>query len=311
VAKVVVTGASGLLGANAILVLADEHQVVGVYHQHAISAPGIRCLQADLSQPGQAAQLLEREQPDWVVHCAAAANVDACQQDPDWAYRLNRDMADYVASACHTIGARLAHISTDLVFDGQQGGYDEEDPANPINVYGQSKLAGEQAVLDAHPEALIVRTNIYGWNARDKLSLAEWFLERLKSDGEAPGFTDVKSTPILVNDLVGIVEKLLSSSVEGLFHVGGRDCLTKFEFGQKVGGVFGVQNFVVRPTSVDEVGLSAPRAKNLCMQGSKVESAINEKLPGVDEGLDRFRRLYDSGYVLQLKKLPGGINGRP
>ncbi|MGD8603914.1 MAG: SDR family oxidoreductase [Anaerolineales bacterium] len=308
-AKIVVTGASGLLGANALFALAGEHQVVGVYHQHAVSAPGIRCLQADLSQADQVDQLLQREQPEWVIHCAAAANVDACQENPEWAYRLNRDMAGYVARACRAVGARLAHISTDLVFDGQRGAYVEDDQPHPINIYGQSKLAGEQRVQEACPNALIVRTNLYGWNALDKFSLAEWFLDRLQSEGAAPGFVDMKSTPILVNDLIDVVEKLLTVSYGGVFHVGGRDCLTKFEFGQKVGQTFELNDFVIRPTSVDDLGLRAPRAKNLCLQGAKVEAALQEKLPGVDEGLNRFRDLYRSGFVDRLKKLPGGKHG--
>jgi dTDP-4-dehydrorhamnose reductase len=309
VAKVLVTGASGLLGANAILELADEHQVVSIYHQHAVSAPGIKCLAADLSQPSMAGRVLDQERPDWVIHCAAAADVDGCEREPEMAFRSNRDMAGLIASASQKIGARLVHISTDLVFDGVRGNYAEDDEVNPINTYGRSKLAGEEAVLVAYSEAVVVRTNIYGWNARNKFSLAEWFLNKLQTDGQAPGFTDVTSTPILVNDLVKILVKLLASSANGIFHVGGRDCLSKFDFGRKVGETFEVPDFEIRPTSVDDLGLTAPRAKNLCLQGSKIESALAITLPGVDEGLAHFRRLLEEGYVDRLKHLAGGTDG--
>lgn len=308
-AKVLVTGASGLLGANAILELADQHQVVGVYNRHAVSAHGVRCLQADLSQSSEAGRLLEAEHPDWVIHCAAAADVDGCEREPDMAFRLNRDMAGFVAGASTAIGARLVHISTDLVFDGVRGNYSEDDEVNPINVYGQSKLEGEAAVLEAHPGALVVRTNIYGWNARDKFSLAEWFLDRLKTTGEAPGFTDVCSTPILVNDLIKILGDLLASSATGIFHVGGRDCLSKFDFGRMIGETFELQEFEIKPTSVDDLGLTAPRAKNLCLQSTKIESTLNLDLPGVEEGLAQFRRLRDTGFMDRLKNLPGGYDG--
>jgi dTDP-4-dehydrorhamnose reductase len=108
----------------------------------------------------------------------AATDIEACERDPALAHRLNTEMAQGVARAAAETGARLLHLSTDAVFDGADGSYREDQLPAPLNVYGKTKLAGEAAVSEAHPGALVVRTNFFGWNAKPKVNLAEWFLDR-------------------------------------------------------------------------------------------------------------------------------------
>jgi dTDP-4-dehydrorhamnose reductase len=303
VVKILITGASGLLGANAILELAEACEVVGVYHQHAVSASDVRTLSADLSIPGEAERILAGEKPDWVLHCAAAAHVDECERDPDWAFRLNRDMAGFVAKACRMIDAQLIHISTDMVFDGEKGNYREEDPTNPVNVYGQSKLEGERAVIKAYPDACVLRTNIYGWNAREKLSLAEWFLTTIKTKGEAPGFVDMFSTPISVNDLLKFVENLFLIGAHGVFHIGGSECVTKLEFGREIARIYGFDPELIVPVNWREVGLYADRADNLCLDSQKIFDHCGITLPDLRQGLSQWKTLESNGHVQRLKSL--------
>jgi dTDP-4-dehydrorhamnose reductase len=297
-----VTGASGLLGANLVLEAMVSHQVSAVSLRHKLRLAGVGCYQADLTLAQAARAVVAETAPEWVVHCAAATDVDACERAPDLAWRLNRDMAEHVAAAAHEHGAALVFISTDTVFDGEAGGYDETADPNPVSVYGRSKLEGEQAVLRAHPQAIIVRTNIYGWNAQAKESLAEWFLNRCQDGIRSPGWTDVSSTPILVNDLAGIVLRLLASGRGGVYHVGGATCLSKFEFGRQVATAFGFDPDLIEPASVLEAGLPAPRARRLCLRGEKVESRLGTRLPTAEEGLNRFRRLRHEGWVRRLKE---------
>src|SRR3990172_5052856 len=133
------------------MVAAAEHPTLGVYHQHPLQIPGVEMVGAELADPGQASRVIAGYSPDWVVHCAAASELD-----PAWAWRLNREMAKSVSEAARLAGARLAHISTDAVFDGEAGDYRESDEPRPIMIYGESKLAGEQAGAQSHPEALIL-----------------------------------------------------------------------------------------------------------------------------------------------------------
>lgn len=302
-AKVLVTGASGLLGANAVLELKETHQVLGVYCQHTISDPDIRTVRAELSNPAEVDRLFTREQPEWVIHCAAAANVDACERDPEMAFRLNRDMAGYVAKTAAKIHARLVHISTDLVFDGEDGNYSETDPPNPINVYGRSKLEGEQAVLESCPSAVVIRTNLYGWNARDKHSLAEWFLYRLRSKVEVSGFTDMYSSPILVNHLVKIILNLFDLDYAGIIHIGGQGCISKYGFGCEIARLYDLDPSEINPSSWRDLDLYAQRAENLCLNTSNAANSLSIRLPTISEGLAAWKRLEFNGYLEQLKAL--------
>jgi len=287
--RIVITGASGLLGSNLAVVAAAEHPTLGVYHQHPLQIPGVEMVGAELADPGQASRVIAEYSPDWVVHCAAASEVDRCELDPAWAWRLNLEMAKNVAEAAHQVGARLAHVSTDAVFDGEVGDYRESDEPRPIMTYGVSKLAGEQAVAQAHPEALILRINLFGWGPGPKRSLAEWFLDRLETGDSCPGFTDVYFSPLVAQQLARAILDLLAAGASGLFHLPGRTCLSKYEFGVQLAQQFELDPARIRPMRVGEAKLTAARPKRLCLNGEKVESVLGRQLPELASGLRELR----------------------
>lgn len=308
-ARLLVTGASGLLGSNLVLQAREEHEVVAASYRGRVRLTGVTAHTADLTDPEAARRLVETAAPDWIVHCAAATDLDACQGHPEWAFRVNRDAAGHLALAA--AGAAFVYISTDCVFDGASGGYREEAETAPISVYGDSKLAGERAVLHAQPRALIIRTNIYGWNAQPKQSLAEWFLTRTEAGLRSPGWSDVSSTPILVNDLGEIVLSLLVAGKTGIYHIGGRTCLTKLEFGRRLVATFGLDPLQIESSHLDDAGLAAPRGRNLCLDGARIERELGIQLPGVTQGLVRFRRLREDGWVDKLHEMVAEGDPRP
>jgi dTDP-4-dehydrorhamnose reductase len=309
-ARLLITGASGLLGANLVLAAKAQHEVTAVCHQHPIAVDGVRCVTVDLSRPGAADELIGAERPAWVVHCAAAADVDQCQRDPAWANRLNVEMADRVAEASAKAGARLVHVSTDAVFDGERGGYRESDAPRPVNVYGRTKLEGEQAVLARDPGAAILRTNFFGWHAWGRRGLAEWFLSQFETSKSVSGFVDSWIAPLLVNDLADLILEIAALELSGVYHAVGSECLSKYEFGRRLAVEFGFDGARVRPVPIDEAGLDAPRPRNLCLDNSKLKLDAGLHLPGASEGLIRFRQLKETGYLRELKSLATSVEGR-
>jgi dTDP-4-dehydrorhamnose reductase len=278
-----------------------QYRVTGLYCRHVLQLEGVDIVGGDLSRPGEAARIIGMSKPDWVVHCAAATNVDDCEHDPETAFRLNRDMAYLVAEAAHAGGARFVHISTDAVFDGKRGDYTERDAPNPINVYGRSKLEGEQAVLDANPDALVIRTNLYGWSAQPKKSLAEWFLANLESGNSCYGFADISITPILATDLAGLILQMLEKDLHGHYHVAGGECINKYEFGVKLARTFDLDPDLIQRAGVEKAGLAAPRPNRLCLSGEKIEQTLGINLPGLEHGLGRLKSQRETNYPDQLK----------
>src|SRR5262249_10037439 len=158
--------------------------------------------------------------PAQIVHCAALTNVDWCEDHPEEANRMNAESSGYLAQLALDIGAHFVHVSTDAVFDGKRMNYVETDQPAPLNVYGYSNQRWEQEVLGRNPSAVVARVNVYGWNAQNKLSLAEWILDQLTKGKSVPGFTDVFFTPILVNDLADVLFAALDRGLSGIYHIG-------------------------------------------------------------------------------------------
>lgn len=298
----VVTGASGLLGASLVLRARNLGlDVAGLYHCHALQVPGIKMHRVDLVDDVATRGLLRELRPEVIIHCAAATNVDWCEAHPRETEKLNVRSASLLAEIASESGARLVYISTDAVFDGRQGDYSESDEPAPINVYAQSKLAGENAVRELQDSALIVRVNIYGWNAQEKLSLGEWFLQQLAMEERVPGFTDVTFCPMLVNDLADVLLQMLDRRLSGTYHVTGSERISKYEFGRSVAGIFGLDPARVVPVRVAEVRLKAPRPLDISLNTEKVCRALGIRMPDVEAGLRRFHALQSEGYPLQLK----------
>ncbi len=301
--RLLVTGASGLLGINLALDASAQHTVVGLVHSHALNDAPFETLPADLSRPESIARVLEHARPDAVVHAAAMASLDACEAQPELAWRVNAESPGWLAEACRKRGARLLYVSTDAVFDGTRGGWREEDEPNPLSVYARSKLAGERAVLEAYPQAIVVRVNFYGWSLNGQRSLAEFFFNHLSAGRQMMGFTDVFFCPLLANHLAGVLVKMLAQGLNGVYHAVSRECLSKYDFGVALARRFGLDETLIRPASVAEAGLAAARSPDLRLSSAKLANALGEALPDQASGLERFFVLYQQGYAERVRAM--------
>jgi dTDP-4-dehydrorhamnose reductase len=303
--RILITGASGLLGLNTAVEAAKAHEVIGQVNRHSLHTQAFTTVQADLLAPGALERLLDRTQPEWVIHCAALANVDACENDPLQARQLNTEVPRRLAELVARGGARLLHVSTDAVFDGQTGGYTEEDAPHPLGIYAQTKLDSERDVLAANPLAIVARVNLFGWSLSGTRSLAEFFFSKLSLSQPCMGFTDVFFCPMLVNDLGHILLKMLDAGLNGLYHAVGNECISKYEFGLNVARRFGLDESLIAPKLVQEGGLKAARSHNLTLRTDKLAHALGGPLPGFSTGLDRFYTLYQQGYPHWLRQIQG------
>jgi len=300
--RILVTGASGLLGLNLCMMSPFDNEIVGFTYKNPLSGVPFTTVNADLASPNSLTAQIERLKPGLVINCAAMSNIDACESQPDEARKINREMPALLAELCNKFSIPLVHISTDAVFDGKTGGYVEEDQPNPLSVYARTKLESEKLVLAAFPRALVLRVNFYGYSQSGNRSIAEFFLNNLLAGNTMNGFTDVIFSPLYVRDLGEIIYQMVNLELSGLFHVVSPESISKYDFGVKIAGKFGANPDLINPIPVEQGGLRAKRSPNLNLKIDKLLKA-GITPADIDSGLDEFFVDYQNGFSGRLKSL--------
>jgi dTDP-4-dehydrorhamnose reductase len=299
--KLLITGVSGLLGINLAHETMRAHEITGVDRGKLVNAP-FNILKLDLLNTGAVDSALDSARPDWLINCAALADLEACENNPGLARRLNTDLPAQMAKACKERGVSFVHISTDAVFDGEKDGfYTEEDAPNPLGVYSQTKLAGEQAVLAENQNAIAARVNFYGWSLSGKRSLAEFFHTNLTHNKSMSGFTDVIFCPMLVNHTARILVKMLEKGLGGLYHLVGAQAMSKYQFGVEIARRFSLKEGEISPKSILSSSLTARRAHNLALSTHKLSTDLGEPVPEFSTGLDEFYTQFEQGYPQEIR----------
>jgi dTDP-4-dehydrorhamnose reductase len=299
--KLLLTGISGLLGINFAQEMMDKHEIVGVDRGKLAHAP-FKVLKQDLLDPGAVDSILDSTQPEWLINCAALADLEACEDTPDIAKRLNTDLPRRLARSCKARNIPFVHISTDAVFDGEKDGfYTEEDQPNPKGVYAKTKLEGEWAVLTENPKAIVSRVNFYGWSLGGRRSLAEFFFHNLTNNKSMSGFTDVVFCPMLVNDTARVLVKMLQRGLSGLYHLVGPQAMSKYQFGVEIARKFSLHENEISPKSILSAGLTARRSHNLWLSTHKLSTDLGEVLPEFSTGLNEFYTQNQQGYPQKIR----------
>ncbi len=300
-ARILIAGASGLLGINLSQETMNEHDIVGVDRGKLVNAP-YKILKKDLLESEAVDSILDLAQPEWLINCAALAGLEACEDNPDLARRLNTELPMQMAKACKARGVSFVHISTDSVFDGEKDDfYTEEDTPNPLGIYSKTKLEGERAVLNENENAIVARVNFYGWSLLGRRSLAEFFFHNLTNSKSMSGFTDVVFCPMLVNDTSRVLVKMLKKKLSGLYHLVGTQAMSKYQFGVEIARRFSLKEGEISPKSILSSSLTARRAHNLCLSTHKLSTDLGESLPDFSTGLKEFYTQYEQGYPQKIR----------
>jgi dTDP-4-dehydrorhamnose reductase len=281
--RILVTGAGGQLGTDVVRLAGEaaQHEVIAADHARLDVGDRDAVLGAVLSLA-----------PDLVVHTAAWTAVDACEADPERAYRINAMACRHVAEAARRAGSHLVAVSTDYVFDGaSEEPYREWDPPNPLSVYGSSKLAGEKEAFLGCPGATVVRTSwVCGANGSNivKTVLA------LAASGKPMRFVDdQRGCPTFTPDLAQMLLRLGVGRVPGLFHVTNQGATTWYRFACDILAAAGKDPGVVEPITTAELDPPRParRPPNSVLDNSALRASGIPLLPDHHEALERTMKL--------------------
>lgn len=211
----------------------------------------------DLTDGDRVRMEVERLEPTLIINCAAMTDVDGCEGDPHRAFQVNHEGPAHLAHAARAVGARLIHISTDFVFDGEKRTpYREQDPALPLSVYGRSKLRGEVAVLETNPDSLVVRSSwVYGGAAA---RFVRTILDRARRNLPLRVVTDQVGGPTYRVDLAGAILLLATLPVRGILHFANAGQCSRHEFAREIVRLAGLET-PVEPIRDARVSGRAPR----------------------------------------------------
>jgi dTDP-4-dehydrorhamnose reductase len=289
-AKILITGGSGLLALNWACASRDTHQVVLATHRRRVTLAGVDTLALSLEDPDDLHRELVRLGPDVIVHTAGITSVEECERDPGLARHVYVDLSRNVAGAAKRVGAGFIHISTDHLFPGTRALYAEDAPPEPVNVYGRVKLAAEEAVRDACPGALVVRTNFFGWGHRYRQSFSDWIYYSLSEGREVTMFEDVFITPILADRLATSAHRLLALGASGIYNVVGDERISKFDFGVALASTFGLPERLVRRGTIAASKLSVNRPSDMSLDSAKARALLGGPVGTVAEFLSILER---------------------
>ena len=291
-ARLLVVGGSGLLGAKVVAAARRNYDVVATHRSGAAPVEGVEWVEFHKEKLEDDRSIVDGTRPDFVVDTAASHDVDRCEEDRERAWQVNAAATGALASAAHAHGAKYLFVSTDFVFDGARGSYKETDPTGPVNYYGVTKVAGEKATLEADAGNQVVRPSvIYGWDST-RMNFATWLLTSLRDGKDVRIVTDWFGSPTWADDLAGSILRLLKVSAGGIFHLAGPDRLSRYEFALRLAKAFHLDPGFVKPVMAAEFARKAARP----MDSSLVNVRAGEhglRSLSVDESLARMRSQQD------------------
>lgn len=253
--RILITGANGLLGQELVAAMSrhPEYDILATGRDALPRFTGGSCgyMPLDITSQEHVARAFQDFAPDVVINCAALTQVDECERERDACWRINADAVDFIARQCSASGARLVQVSTDFVFDGAHGPYAENARPKPVNFYGRSKQAGENAARGAGIDKWAIARTVLVYGTGDGLARSNivlWIINELSQGRTINVVTDQWRTPTYAPDLADGIERLVRYGKSGVYHLSGREFLSIYEFAHIVAETFDLDPGLIRPT---------------------------------------------------------------
>lgn len=285
--KLLVTGASGLLGHKLVLLaLREAHEVYSVYKEHPVSMGNT--IKLDLTDENRVSEIISAVKPQVIIHAAAYTDVEGCEINRDLAWKVNAEATKQLAMLSASINAHFIYVSTDYVFDGEKGLYTEEDKPSPINYYGYTKLKGEEFVKKYAKQWCIARASViygYGWEQTQKPNFATWIINNLKQGKEIKVIKDQYVSPTLNTNLAEMLLNIAEKKLTGIFHTAGASRISRYEFALKLAETFNLDISLIKPATMDEMSWLAKRPRDSSLDIKKTMTILDKKPLRIDTAL--------------------------
>ena len=293
--KILIVGAEGQLGRVLQNGLSPMFNVIATTRYPSESSKRKRFVQKlDITDIESIQNIIKTESPNIIINCAAITNVDECERNRKIAYDVNVGGVKNLVKACSK-NVKIIQISTDYVFDGAKGPYDENDPTYPINYYGRSKLEAENFLKGSLVDYTIIRASVlYGSQLNEKPNFFTWVYNSLKSNTPINAVTDQVSNPVWLQTFIDTILNAIIYKVIGIYHLGSDDYLSRYEFAVLIAKTFNLNQDLINPVDSKSVPFLANRPQNSGLKTDKIVKELNVKTLSTSDSLNFIKHNFNT-----------------
>jgi dTDP-4-dehydrorhamnose reductase len=301
--SIFLTGGSGLLALNWFFSKRNEYSVHLGLNERKIYPDGAHLLNLDFRSEYDVSSCLKALKPTYVIHTAGLTSVEKCEANPELAFQINVELAAMIARVTKALSIPLVHISSDHLFDGCEAMCTENNLPNAVNIYGQTKVLAENAVLKINPNALLIRTNFYGWGTSYRQSFSDQIIDSLRHNQVINLFDDVYYTPILAENLISITHDLIEQKAFGIYNVVSDDRISKYDFGVLIAEQFGLNKSLINKTTLKSQSNLVNRPGDMSLSNKKVRDLLGRNLGTVKQHVEQLFRQENEARTKEIKLL--------
>ena len=290
--RILVVGSNGMLGQRTISFFSKltNFEILGCSVEEKPVTNNYEYCYCDLTKRENVKKIIYDFYPDFIINAAAFTNVDLSEIEREMAWKVNVKGVEYLAETARVLDSHLIHISSDYIFDGTNGPYAENAKPNPLGYYGRTKLASENALKISGSVHTILRTNVLFGIADSRPDFVRWVINSLKDKKRIRIVTDQFNNPTFIDDLVQAISKVIEFKKDGIYHIGGRDFLSRFEFTEKIADYFDLNKSLIGAIKTEELNQKARRPLKSGLITLKAETELGFKPHTILESLIMMKK---------------------
>jgi len=291
--RILVTGANGMLGQRTVEFYSGKSRIelLSCSIEKEPVFKGVDYIACDISDREKIKKLIYDFCPDFIINTAAFTNVDLSENHRDTAWKTNVKGVEYITEAARILDAHIIQISSDYIFDGKDGPYEENATPNPVGYYGRTKLASENVLKIGGVLYTILRTNVlYGFAQNSRPDFVRWTILELSKGNRIKIVNDQQNNPTFIEDLVQAINKIIEFKKTGTYNIGGKEFLSRFDFTEIIADFFDLNKELIIPVKTDELKQAARRPLKSGLITLKAETELGYKPHSIKESLAIMKR---------------------
>lgn len=291
--RILLIGSNGMLGQR----LVESFNSTGKFELLCVSMedesflPGVEYKKMDIIHRQKVREVVLDFFPDLIINAAAFTNVDKSETEKETAWKINVTGVENIAFYSWTIDAHLIHFSTDYIFNGKNGPYTEDDLPNPLGYYGRTKLASENSIRISGTKNTIIRTNVlYGPAKNGRPDFVKWVVNSLRDKKVIRIVTDQIGNPTYIDDLVAAINKIIKLKKEGIYNIGGREMISRYDFTLRIADYFGLDKSLIQKIITKDLNQPALRPLKSGLVTLKAETELDYKPHSIEETFELMKK---------------------